>query len=209
MSSKWLDYFKRKRDKTMEELSDEVQRDLDEKMATLSSTLSSMSVYPTTAAAPSSWFSSVGATAAAPAPVYSGSYITAVGSGAGVMAGGGGGSFAGGFGTITFSPPKPTSIIALSNSGTEIVRLNIDGSVTWNDKVDVDAAAEAFGQAISIGAELSAGVTKRVKLEMRDSVFEDLIAIAKEKGSLTAEDLTYLLQASKIVEKLKGGRHDS
>jgi len=53
---------------------------------------------------------------------------------------------------------------------------------------------------------MQAGITHGVKLRMRDSVFADLIEIAKEKGSLTADDLTYLLEASKIVEKLKGGR---
>lgn len=39
---------------------------------------------------------------------------------------------------------------------------------------------------------------------MRDMVFEELIDIAKENGPLSAEELTYILRASKIVEKLKG-----
>jgi hypothetical protein len=83
--------------------------------------------------------------------------------------------------------------------------LNLDGSVTWANGIDIDAAAEAFGKSLHMSAEIQAGISKAVKLKMRDSVFEDLINIAKEKGSLTAEDLTYLLEASKIVEKLKGG----
>ena len=88
----------------------------------------------------------------------------------------------------------------------EIVRLNRDGTITWANGIDVDEAAEAFARSISMGAELQSGVTQGVKHRMRDSVFTDLIEIAKEKGSLTADDLTYLLEASKIVEKLKGGR---
>jgi hypothetical protein len=122
----------------------------------------------------------------------------------------------GGAGNITINPISsvfsigasyaPTSsIITLSSSGKEIVRLNQDGTVTWANGIQVDEAAEAFGRSLTYSAELKAGITKRVKLEMRDSVFEDLIGIAKEKGSLTVDDLTYLLAASKIVEKLKGG----
>jgi hypothetical protein len=84
--------------------------------------------------------------------------------------------------------------------------LNLDGSVTWPNGIEIDEAAEAFGKSLQLGAEMRAGINKSVKLKMRDSVFEDLISIAKEKGSLTAEDLTYLLEASKIVEKLKGGK---
>jgi hypothetical protein len=111
------------------------------------------------------------------------------------------------FGPGQFSHPyAPTNIISLSHNSAEIVRLNIDGSVTWNNEINIDEAAEAFGKALGIGAELAVGINKRVKTNMRDSVFEDLINIAKEKGSLTAEDLTYLLQASKIMENLKGGR---
>lgn len=111
-----------------------------------------------------------------------------------------------GFNTVTFNPVPSNIFTAYSNSSKEIVRLNADGSVVWNGEIDVDAAAEAFGRSITIGAEISAGITKRVKLKMRDSVFEDIISIAKEKGPLSAEELTYILEASKIVEKLKGGK---
>jgi hypothetical protein len=106
-----------------------------------------------------------------------------------------------------FQQAPPTSIISLYGAGSskEIVKLNLDGSVEWANGIDIDAAAEAFGRSLTLATEQKAGVNQRVKLEMRDSVFNDLINIAKEKGSLTAEDLTYLLEASKIVEKLKGG----
>lgn len=107
-------------------------------------------------------------------------------------------------GTTNMGPAH--HIIQFNNQGNEIVRLNTDGSVTWTNGINVDEAAEAFARSISLGAELSSGITGKVKRDMRDSVFEDIIAIAKEKGSLTAEDLTYMLQASKIMEKLKGGK---
>lgn len=136
-------------------------------------------------------------TAAAPNPS---NWITA---NTGMMGAFGGGGAVGG---SIFARSPPTNIITFSKSGNqEIVRMNPDGSVTWANGVDIDAAAEAFAKSMTIGAEMSAGISKAVKLRMRDSVFEDLINIAKEKGSLTAEDLTYLLEASKIVEKLKGG----
>ena len=108
--------------------------------------------------------------------------------------------------SMHFTPPH---IVQFSNNGQEIVKMKSDGSIEWANGIQIDEAAEAFGKSLAIGAEYSAGITKRVKLEMRDSVFEDLIAIAKERGSLTAEDLTFLLQGSKIVEKLKGGKYES
>jgi hypothetical protein len=113
---------------------------------------------------------------------------------------------AGGMGGM-FTVPTPSSIISFMNGGKEIIRLNPDGTVTWaNDEIKIDEGMEAFGKMLTMSAEMAAGVTNAVKLRMRDSVFEDLISIAEEKGALTAEELTYLLQASKIVEKLKGAK---
>lgn len=120
--------------------------------------------------------------------------------------GGGSGYYSIGSG-ITFSMPPRTSIISFNDAnGKEIVRINMDGSVTWADGIKIDEAAEAMSKTMSNAVELQAGITKAVKLRMRDSVFEDIIEIARQKGSLTADDLTYLLEASKIVEKLKGAK---
>lgn len=95
-------------------------------------------------------------------------------------------------------------VITLANGGKELVSLDKNGKVTWANDIELDEAAEAFEKLLVISAELKAGISQTVKLKMRDSIFESLIGIAKEKGSLTADDLTYLLEASKIVEKLKG-----
>ena len=120
--------------------------------------------------------------------------------------GGGPGYYSIGSG-ITFSMPTRTNIVSLNDAnGKEIVRINMDGSVTWADGIKIDEAAEAMSKSMSNAVELQAGITKAVKLRMRDSVFEDIIEIARQKGSLTADDLTYLLEASKIVEKLKGAK---
>lgn len=108
-------------------------------------------------------------------------------------------------GNITASASYQSSAISISsNAGKEIVRLNKDGTVTWNDTINVDEAAKAFSESISIGAEMSAGITYAVKQRMRDAVFDELIEMAKDKGSLTADDLTYLHKAAKIMDKLKG-----
>jgi hypothetical protein len=125
------------------------------------------------------------------------SYLPVAGSTMGVIGGYGGGYYA------AQSNPIP---LALSVMGKEIVRINLDGSITWPNGIDEEEGAKAFSQSVMVGAEMAAGINQKVKLAMRDSVFEDLIEIAKEKGSLTAEDLTFLLQASKIVEKLKGSK---
>lgn len=109
---------------------------------------------------------------------------------------------------ITIGPMTSPNIIVFANSGKEIVKLTKDGEVEWPSGIRVDEASKAFAKSLILSSELASGITSRVKTNMRDSVFNDLISIAKEKGSLTADDLTYLLEASKIVEKLKGGEKD-
>jgi hypothetical protein len=120
--------------------------------------------------------------------------------------GGGSGYYSIGSG-ISFSMPPRTNIVSFTDSsGKEVVRINLDGTITWADGIKIDEAAEAMSKALSISTELHAGITQAVKLRMRDSVFQDIIEIARQKGSLSADDLTYLLEASKIVEKLKGAK---
>ena len=125
-------------------------------------------------------------------------------------AGGGVGQYTPGVGqgyytiTGTMSTTTAASVITLYGQNKEIVRLNSDGTVTWANGVEIDEAADAFAKSLMMGGERAIGITDGVKNRMRDSVFNDLIAIAKDKGTLSADDLTYLLEASKIMEKLKG-----
>ena len=102
------------------------------------------------------------------------------------------------------SNPQYTSNIALSGTKGEVVRLNPDGTVTWANGIKVDEAAEAFAKSITVGAELAAGLTESVKKQMRDTLFEEIIEIAKEDGPLSAEQLTFMHKSSKIMDKLKG-----
>lgn len=105
--------------------------------------------------------------------------------------------------SISISQP-PNVMSIRSPNGKDIVTIENDGAITWADTIDVDAAAKAFGQVLTLSVEMRLGITTAVKSRIRDSVFEDLISIAQDKGSLTAEDLTYLLRSSKIMENLKG-----
>ena len=106
----------------------------------------------------------------------------------------------------TIGTMQPPSAISVTNSNNkEIVRLNKDGSVTWADEINVDEAANAFSKSLQLGAERSAGITAGVKQRMRDTIFEEMIEMAKVKGTLTADELTYMLSAAKIMDKLKGG----
>lgn len=145
-------------------------------------------------------------------PLYTSSMISGLSSGVhypstiGSIGGGGSAGYSHSF-TVGTNLHNSASVVTFYKiGGGEIVRLNQDGTITWASDIDVDEAAEAFGRAVSLGAEMQTGITQGVKQRMRDSVFNDLINIAKEKGSLTAEDLTFLLEASKIVEKLRGGK---
>lgn len=205
----WFDRFFKKEKTNMEPLSNEDFDSIMSETMGISGITTINSGYGTcgmsTAASgifPSMTIPSVSYPTTGAVPAYTTTIGTAVGGGGGGVATG-----IGGFGGITFGPsPSPTSIITWSTGSKEIVRMNIDGTITWADGYQIDEAAEAFARAMSLGSEFAAGVTRRVKSDMRDSVFADIIEIAKEKGSLTAEDLTYLLRASKIVEKLKGAK---
>ena len=110
-------------------------------------------------------------------------------------------------GSFTYGYSKPNNIISLSDYfGKLIVTLNNDGSVTWAQGIEIDEAADAFARSLTLSSEQVSGISKSVKARMRDTIFEELIDIAKEKGSLNSDDLTYLLKAAKIMEKLKGDR---
>lgn len=98
-----------------------------------------------------------------------------------------------------------TDVISLfGENKQEIVRISNAGEVIWGDGINVTDAAKAFGRSLRLGTEQAAKITYNVKQQMRDAVFEELISMAKEKGSITSEDLTYLHQAAKIMDKLKG-----
>lgn len=86
----------------------------------------------------------------------------------------------------------------------KILSIDENGNIVWGQGIKIDKTAEDLANSLALSLELKAGITQKIKLEMRDSVFESLINIAKMQGALTANDLTYLLEASKIVEKLRG-----
>lgn len=106
-----------------------------------------------------------------------------------------------------FSPyiqTQPTHIISVkSSAGQPVVTLNQDGTVTWAAGVEVNEAAEMFSQMLTLSVESKASITARVKRDIRDQVFEEIIEISKLSGSLTTDELTYMLESSKIIEKLK------
>ena len=114
-----------------------------------------------------------------------------------------GSTYSSSYGTISSAVPA-YSVAFRNNQNKEIVRLNTDGSVTWGDGATVDEAEEEFAKAMMLGGEICAGITYGVKQRIRDAAFEELIDMAKTKGSLTADDLTYMLQAAKMMDKLKG-----
>lgn len=133
--------------------------------------------------------------------------ITGAGGSGGAGAGGGSGGGSGYYtsaGLNIYAPTLSQSIITLNSSNKEIVRLNKDGSVTWADEINIDDAADAFSKSMQLGVERMAGITYGVKQRMRDAVFEELIDMASAKGTLSVDDLTYLHQAAKIMDKLKG-----
>ncbi len=108
----------------------------------------------------------------------------------------------------TFSINTSTSTVPLlvvnSSGNSEIVRVDPDGTVVWPNGIDIDAAKEALEQSFTLAFEARAGITKRVKAEIRDKIFEEIIDILKERGTITVEDLQLFWRSSKIIDKLSG-----
>ena len=105
--------------------------------------------------------------------------------------------------TFSYNPSAINSILSIYNtSGTEIVRIDIDGSVQWNGPVDVTGAADALCKSLTLSVEIQSGIRKNTKAKIRDQLCEELISMAEEKGNLSAEDLRFFLRSAKIVEKL-------
>lgn len=96
-----------------------------------------------------------------------------------------------------------TCVSIHAHNGSEIVRIDNTGIVTWDNNINIDAAAEAFGQAIKMGAEFSAGLTAVKQIEIRNNLFEEIIQVAKEEGPLDADKLAFMLRSCKIMDKLK------
>ncbi len=100
---------------------------------------------------------------------------------------------------------KPDIFSLYTNDNkTRVVHITQDGEVVWGDGFGETESAKLFSRVIKLGAEEAANMTYSVKQNIRDAVFAEMIAIAEEKGSITAEDLTYLQKAAKIMDKLKG-----
>ena len=110
--------------------------------------------------------------------------------------------------TYTLQQVSPTLLSLFNKHNGEIVRLNCDGTVSWSNGIDIDAAASALGSALTLSAENQAGITDRVRRDIRNDVYTDLINVATKKGPISAEELTYLLESSKMYEKLKGNNND-
>jgi hypothetical protein len=105
-------------------------------------------------------------------------------------------------GYCTFSS---NAIIVMNRAnGTTLLTVHNDGLVEWAGDIDVDKASIAFASSLSIGVERAVGITTLKKQQLRDAVFEEIISMAKSKGSLTADDLTFLHQSAKIMDKLSG-----
>jgi len=120
-----------------------------------------------------------------------------------------------GFSTGYYPTLNPSPVVSISsmhllaiykpNTNELVVKINNDGSVVWtNNEMNIDEAVKSLSTALTRSAELVAGVTEGTRMRMRDLVFEELIEIAKLKGSLDSEDLILLLRSAKIVDKLKG-----
>jgi hypothetical protein len=115
------------------------------------------------------------------------------------------GVYTSGTGQFTFQQQQPPNILTIMDrSNKELVRITKEGEVIWADGFQVTEAAEVFSHTLHLSTELAAGVRYAVKQKIRDVIFQEMIDMAKEKGVLTADELTYLWQAAKIMDKLKG-----
>lgn len=109
---------------------------------------------------------------------------------------------------ITINSSVPSHLVAFyDHNGAEILRVEPDGTVIWKNGVTEEAITEAqnaLSRSINLTVESKAGIVEGTKRRIRDQVFEEIIEFAKQRGALTADDLTFMLESSKIIEKLKG-----
>jgi len=95
------------------------------------------------------------------------------------------------------------SLITMFNSNNEeVVRLREDGIVIWKHGINIDDATRAFSIALRQGAVVCSGVGAIARTEIRSEIYANLINLAKEKGSLTIDDLTFDRDSCILVEKL-------
>lgn len=136
---------------------------------------------------------------------YSFSGLTGYASGGGGYTSGlSNGIFSSGF---TTSLPPEYLVAFFDTSGSEILRVEPDGTVIWKGGISADTltdAQNALSRSINLSLEAKVGITEGTKRRIRDQVFDEIIGFAKERGALTADDLTFMLESSKIIEKLKG-----
>jgi hypothetical protein len=112
---------------------------------------------------------------------------------------------AGGYAGGATAASIPTALITLyKKDGSKLLEVTPMGEVVWDGEMDLNEGAEAFSKIVNLGVEVKAGLTQKVKCNIRDAIFNEIIEIAKIKGSLTVEELTLILESTKIMEKLKG-----
>jgi hypothetical protein len=95
------------------------------------------------------------------------------------------------------------TIITIHSATDVMVKVMSDGRIEWNQNYTVDDAARQFSQMLQMSTELACGITTKVKCEIRDSIFEEIIYICDKRGTITADDLRFMHESCKIVDKLK------
>ena len=101
-----------------------------------------------------------------------------------------------------FEPPSELLVIR-NYTNDVLVTLYPDGRVEWADNIEIDEAAAKFSAMLNISPDIIANIKYENKKKIRDSIFEDMIELAKDKN-LTVEDLTCMWHTAKMMDKLRG-----
>lgn len=102
-------------------------------------------------------------------------------------------------GTVQVVP----SVTFSDSNNTEYLRITSDGKCIWREDLSNDEAAKRFSDIFQLSKELNAGITKEVKETIRDHVFEEIILACEKRGSMTVEDLRFMYESVKIMDRLK------
>ncbi len=107
--------------------------------------------------------------------------------------------------------PEPAPVVRMgdwitvqSRKGVPIVRIDPFGEVIWDAQPNETEAAEALRRSFRISTEMAAGVTETTKMNIRNSVFEEILSVVQKHGTINEEQLTFLWEGAKIMDKLKG-----
>ena len=93
--------------------------------------------------------------------------------------------------------------LTFSGNGKEIFSIDANGNAIWHKPESYDEAAQIFLDSVNWKIESAAGIRKS-RREWEERMIKAIVSKAEKSGSLTAEELTNVVNKSIMYDRLKG-----